>query len=151
MRGPEPMSTRRARRLRRRSTQAELVLWRRLRDRQLAGCKFVRQEPIGPYFADFACRARYLVVEVDGGQHADNLADGRRDAMLREFGYKTVRVWNNDVLGNIEGVLEMLRVELENGPSPCPSPRQRGEGTRLKGRALRAGGARCRRRPSVRR
>lgn len=122
MRGPSTISTERARGLRRRSTRTEFVLWRHLRDRQLAGCKFVRQEPIGPYFADFACRERHLVVEVDGGQHADSAADARRDATMRDFGYRTIRVWNNDVLGNIEGVLEMLRAELEEAPHPVPLP-----------------------------
>jgi very-short-patch-repair endonuclease len=118
MRGPIAIETERARALRRRSTRAELVLWRHLRDRQLAGCKFVRQEPIGPYFADFVCRERHFVVEVDGGQHADSAADARREAAMHDLGYRTIRVWNNDVLGNIAGVLEMLRAELEEAPSP---------------------------------
>ena len=122
MRGPSASETGRARALRRRSTRAELVLWRHLRDRQLDGFKFVRQEPIGPYFADFACRERRLVVEVDGGQHADSAADIRRDAALRGLGYRTIRVWNNDVLGNTEGVLQMLRAELEEAPHPVPLP-----------------------------
>ena len=122
MRGPSASETGRARGLRRRSTRAEFVLWRHLRDRQLAGFKFVRQEPIGPYFADFVCRERHLVVEVDGGQHADSAADGKRDAMLRDLGYRITRVWNNDVLGNIEGVLWMLRSELEVAPHPVPLP-----------------------------
>jgi very-short-patch-repair endonuclease len=126
MRGPSAISTGRACALRRRSTRAELVLWRHLRDRQLAGCKFVRQEPIGPYFADFVCRERHLVVEVDGGQHADNAADATREAIMHHRGYKTIRVWNNDILGNIEGVLEMLGAELEFAPHPVPLP-ARGE------------------------
>ena len=82
----------------------------------------MRQEPIGPYFGDFVCRERHLVVEVDGGQHADSAADAKRDAAMRGLGYRTIRVWNNDVLGNIEGVLEMLRAELENAPHPVPLP-----------------------------
>ncbi|HEX6441704.1 MAG TPA: endonuclease domain-containing protein [Stellaceae bacterium] len=122
MRGPDAISTGRARSRRRRRTRAELVLWRHLRDRQVAGCKFVRQEPIGPYFADFLCRERHLVVEVDGGQHADNAADARREATMRGLGYRTMRVWNNDVLGNIEGVLQMLSAELEYPPHPVPLP-----------------------------
>ncbi len=122
MRGADAISTERARTLRRRSTDAELVLWRHLRDRQLGGFKFVRQEPVGPYCADFACRERRLVIEVDGGQHADSAADRLRDAALHELGYRTIRVWNNDVLGNIEGVLEMLKAELEIAPHPVPLP-----------------------------
>ena len=130
MRGPSAISTERSRALRRRSTRAEFVLWRYLRDRQLAGCKFVRQEPIGPYFADFLCRERHLVVEVDGGQHSDNAADAMRDAVMRDLGYRIIRVWNNDVLGNVEGVLEMLRSELERAPHPVPLPAsgERGRG-----------------------
>jgi very-short-patch-repair endonuclease len=122
MRGPNAISTNRARALRRRGTRAEFVLWRHLRDRQLAGFKFVRQEPIGPYLADFVCRERHLVVEVDGGQHADNAADARREAAMRNLGYRTIRVWNNDVLGNIDGVLQMLKSELEKAPHPVPLP-----------------------------
>ena len=123
MRGPSTFSTERARALRRRSTRAELLLWRHLRDRQLAGFKFVRQEPIGPCFADFVCRDLHLVIEVDGGQHADSAADAKRDATMRDHGYRTIRVWNNGVLGNIEGVLEMLRQELKpQAPHPVPLP-----------------------------
>jgi very-short-patch-repair endonuclease len=126
MRGPSTISTERSRALRQRSTRAESVLWRYRRDLQLAGWKFARQKPIGPYFADFVCRERHLVVEVDGGQHSDNVADVRREAAMRDLGYRTIRVWNNDVLGNIEGVLEMLRAELEIAPHPAPLP-ARGE------------------------
>jgi very-short-patch-repair endonuclease len=122
MRGPDAMSTERARALRRRGTRAEAVLWRHLRDRQLAGFKFVRQAPIGPYFADFLCRERHLVVEVDGGQHADSARDARRDATMRDLGYRTIRVWNNDALDNIDGVLQMLKSELEQAPHPIPLP-----------------------------
>jgi very-short-patch-repair endonuclease len=122
MRGSDAISTGRARVLRQRSTRAELALWRHLRDRQLAGFKFVRQEPVGPYFADFVCRELHLVVEVDGGQHANSAADAKRDMTMRDPGYRTIRVWNNDVLGNIEGVLEMLRTELEKAPHPVPLP-----------------------------
>ncbi|HTT79173.1 MAG TPA: DUF559 domain-containing protein [Stellaceae bacterium] len=122
MRGPSPISTGRARALRRRSTRAELVLWRHLRDRQLAGFKFVRQEPIGSYFVDFVCRDLRLIIEVDGSQHADSAADRVRDAAVHELGYRTIRVWNNDVLGNIEGILQMLKSELEDAPHPVPLP-----------------------------
>jgi len=123
-------STARARALRRRSTRAELLLWRHLRNRQLGGFKFVRQEPIGSYFADFVCRDLCLVVEVDGGQHADSAADATREGAMRALGYRTIRVWNNDVLGNIDGVLEMLKSQLEEAPHPVPLPAggERGRG-----------------------
>jgi len=63
-----------------------------------------------------------VVVEVDGGQHADNASDPKREAAMRDFGYRTIRVWNNDVLGNIEGVLQILIAELEKAPHPVPLP-----------------------------
>jgi very-short-patch-repair endonuclease len=78
-------------------TPAELALWTRIRDRQLGGFKFVRQEPIGPYYVDFVCRERRLIVELDGGQHAESLEDKQRDSKLRALGYRVMRVWNNDV------------------------------------------------------
>jgi very-short-patch-repair endonuclease len=64
----------------------------------------VRQEPIGPYIVDFVCRAKHLVIEVDGGQHAESSADAERDRWLLEHRYCVLRFWNNDVLENIEGV-----------------------------------------------
>jgi very-short-patch-repair endonuclease len=122
MRGPNPGRIARARSLRRTSTQAELVLRRQLRDRQLGGFKFVRQEPIGRYYVDFVCRERLLIVEVDGGQHADSPSDRERDARLGALGYRVIRVWNNDVLANIEGVLQMLKSELEQPLTLSLSP-----------------------------
>jgi very-short-patch-repair endonuclease len=97
--------------IRRRSTDAERRLWHRLRSRQLEGAKFVRQFPIGPHVADFACRAEKLVVELDGGQHSPE-ADAPRTETIERFGYKVLRFWNNDVLENTEGVLEVIRQEL---------------------------------------
>ena len=122
MRGADLKSTRRARSLRRRSTRAEWVLWLALRDRRLAGLKFARQQPIGPYFVDFVCREQRLIIEVDGGQHADSASDRRRDAYLNSLGYLIVRVWNNEVLGNLDGVLQMLASELKIAPHPVPLP-----------------------------
>ncbi|RUT30123.1 endonuclease domain-containing protein [Arsenicitalea aurantiaca] len=109
--------TRRARALRLNSTDAEAKLWSRLRNRQLCGLKFVRQHPVGRYVADFACRERDLIVELDGGQHADSASDEVRTAALAEHGYRGVRFWNNDVLENIDGVLEAL-AEAAEAPSP---------------------------------
>jgi very-short-patch-repair endonuclease len=99
---------------------------RHLRDRQVDGLKFVRQEPIGQYYGDFVCRERRLIVEVDGGQHADSEADKCRDAALVVLGYRVLRYWNNEVLHNIEGVLQALRLELAAAPHPVPLP-ARGE------------------------
>ena len=122
MRGADLKSTRRARSLRRRSTRAEWVLWLALRDRRLGGLKFARQQPLGPYYADFVCREQRLIIEVDGGQHADSASDRRRDAYLKTLGYRVVRVWNNEVLGNPEGALQMLAAELKIAPHPVPLP-----------------------------
>lgn len=103
-------------------TDAEQRIWRHLRLRQIDGHKFRRQHPIGHYIADFVCIERKLIVEVDGGQHADQLEyDAARTASLESNGYRVLRFWNNDVLGNIEGVLtqilEALRVDGIRPPS----------------------------------
>jgi very-short-patch-repair endonuclease len=101
-----------ARKLRVNQTDAETVLWNRIRNRQIGGHKFVRQEPIGNYVCDFVCRERLLVVEVDGGQHSESAKDAIRDRRLAEGGYRVLRFWNNDVLGNLEGVLSAIQIEL---------------------------------------
>src|SRR5438270_7295560 len=101
MRGAQLKATHRARLLRRRSTRAEWVLWLALRDRRLGGVKFARQQPIGLYYVDFICREQRLIIEVDGGQHADSASDQRRDAHPNSLGYRVIRVWNNEVLGNL--------------------------------------------------
>ncbi len=120
-----------ARALRRRPTMAEQLLWTHLRNRGLAGAKFRRQAPVGPYVADFLCAEARLVVEVDGGQHAENAADAARDAWLGENGYSVGRYWNNDVLGTIEGVLEDIAARLAGRAQPLTptlSPEGRGSG-----------------------
>ena len=83
-------------------------MWFLLRDRRLAEHKLRRQVPIGPWIADFVCTQARLVVEIDGGQHADSQRDTARDHDLESRGYRVVRYWNNDVLGNTEGVLSHL-------------------------------------------
>ncbi|HEX8841057.1 MAG TPA: DUF559 domain-containing protein [Sphingomicrobium sp.] len=100
-----------ARKLRRDSTEAEKRLWYLLRGRGLEGAKFVRQLPIGPYVADFGCRAARLAIELDGGQHSAEI-DAPRTEIIEAFGYRVIRFWNNDVLQNTEGVLETIRREL---------------------------------------
>src|ERR1700680_120748 len=108
MRGENVRKTRVSRLLRRRATIAEQRLWYKLRSRSLCGMKFVRQEPIGPYIVDFICREMSLVIEVDGGQHAENESDVTRNQWLRDHGYRVLRFWNNEVLENTEGVLEAI-------------------------------------------
>lgn len=102
-----------ARSLRRNQTEAEKILWSRLRDRGLGGYKFRRQVPIDPYIADFVCMAARLIVEIDGGQHAERVAqDHERERFLQKEGYEVVRYWNNEVLGNLDGVLTTLTLAL---------------------------------------
>jgi very-short-patch-repair endonuclease len=98
------------------ATDAEAALWFRIRSRRLNACKFVRQEPIGPYTVDFVCRERRVVVEVDGGQHADNRHDVIRDKWLADHNYRVLRFWNNEVLGNVAGVLEVIATALVEAP-----------------------------------
>jgi very-short-patch-repair endonuclease len=100
-------------------TDAERKLWFALRDRRFAAFKFRRQVPVGPYVADFLCYASRLIVEVDGGQHADSERDAVRDRWLVQNNFHVVRFWNNDVLQNLEGVLTALAQALEKGPSPA--------------------------------
>jgi very-short-patch-repair endonuclease len=119
MRAANEAKAERARRLRKVATNAETKLWYRLRSRRLNGHKFVRQDPVGPYTVDFVCREHRLIIEVDGGQHADNPRDAIRDKWLSEHNYLVLRFWNNDVLGNMAGVLETIETALaENPPHP---------------------------------
>jgi len=115
--------SKRARSLRKNLTDAERKLWRRLRSRQLLAYKFRRQFPIGPYVVDFVCLERRLIVEVDGGQHAEQRRrDEKRAAYLREQGFRVDRFWNNQVLNEMEGVVAQIGKTLETPPSPQPSP-----------------------------
>jgi very-short-patch-repair endonuclease len=113
-------STKRARRLRRDATPAEARLWFRLRRNQLHGAKFRRQMPVGPYVVDFCCLEARLVVELDGGQHADNPNDKVRTRFLEARGFKVLRFWNPEVTENIEGVLETILSELTRSRGPSP-------------------------------
>jgi adenine-specific DNA-methyltransferase len=116
MRGKQDHS--RERNLRRAQTDAEARLWHYLRDRRLEGYKFRRQHRIGRYFVDLVCAEASLIVELDGGQHAERESyDAARTATLETAGYRVMRCWNNDVLERIEGVLtEILRALNERNP-----------------------------------
>jgi very-short-patch-repair endonuclease len=105
-----------ARALRIRMTDAARELWFALRDRRFSSFKFRRQVPIDRFIADFVCFEARLVIEVDGGQHAESLQDQRRDRWFAENGFRVVRFWNNEVLSNLEGVLTVLLAELEPQP-----------------------------------
>ncbi len=105
-----------ARALRQAQTTSEGLLWAQLRDRRLAGYKFVRQSPIGPFVADFVCRREKLVVEVDGPTHFETAAkdrDARRTAYLRRNGYHILRVTNDDVRTRLEQVREVIYHSLQ--------------------------------------
>jgi very-short-patch-repair endonuclease len=101
-----------ARALRRTPTDAEIRLWAMLRGRRLADFKFRRQHPIGRFVADFVCTKHRLIVEADGGQHADSEADAEPTQWLESQGWRVLRFWNNDILANSEGVLEAILAAL---------------------------------------
>ncbi len=119
-----------AKQLRHNSTDAERLLWSRLRTHRLNGYKFKRQAPLGPYIVDFACFEEKLVVELDGGQHAEAAGkDRQRDRWLEEQGFRVLRFWNNEVFGNLEGVLTRILEalspsQLPSSPSPQPLSHQ---------------------------
>lgn len=119
-----------ARSLRKNQTDADRLLWSRLRAERLQGVKFRRQHPVGPYFADFCSMDKKLVVELDGGQHAEReVEDAVRTTYLQKLGYRVLRVWNHDVFEQMEAVLEAIHNALLDSPSPHPSP-SKGEGDR---------------------
>jgi very-short-patch-repair endonuclease len=107
------MPNRRARQLRQNSTDVEKRMWSALRDRRLSRYKFRRQHPIGPYIVDFACTEHAMIIEIDGGQHAENTGDARRTAWLQGQGWTVNRFWNNEVLTNTNGVIETILRVLE--------------------------------------
>lgn len=104
--------TTQARDLRQHMTDAERLLWSRLR-RRFLGTKFRRQVPLRLFIVDFACVGRMLVIEVDGGQHLESSSDVDRDRWLAENGYRVLRFWNHEVLQNLEGVL--MKIAAEGG------------------------------------
>lgn len=100
-----------ARRLRKDQTYVENILWQRLRSKQILGVKFRRQEPIGRYIVDFVNLENKLIVELDGGQHTQEI-DRQRTEWLEYQGYRIMRFWDNEVTSNIEGVLELIACAL---------------------------------------
>ena len=108
-----PATITRARSLRHSTTEPERLLWGKLRDRRLGGHKFVRQEPVGSFFADFCCRASKLIVELDGSQHAGSAYDETRDRVLLEQGYSVLRLWNHEVIGGLDDVCETILAAID--------------------------------------
>jgi very-short-patch-repair endonuclease len=123
-------TAKRARELRRDGSRAERICWELLRDRRLNGVKFRRQHPIGPYFADFACVSRKLVIEIDGDHHAFQVeADARRTAAMEREGWRVLRFWANETVQNPEGIWTVIEQVLSGGgrpPHPTSPPRGRG-------------------------
>ena len=115
--------------LRRNQTDTEKHLWHSIRNRQLAGFKFRRQQPIATYIVDFVCLEHKLVVELDGGQHTGQQGyDAERTRILNTQGFKVLRFWNNEVFENLEGVLSVILRELQGYTStPHPYPLPQGE------------------------
>ena len=137
-----PKSLERARTLRKDDTEAERRLWEAIRNRRLGDFKFVRQLSVGPYIADFACRDRKLIVEVDGATHGTDAEvnyDERRSAFLREQGYLILRFWNDGVYKGLPDVCDAILLALaerKQGPSsglrpPSSMPDGTGEGDNL--------------------
>ena len=124
------LTTKLQRNLRNAPTDAESKLWQRLRHRQLEGYKFRRQHPFGDFIVDFACLEHKVVVELDGSQHADRVeCDSKRTLFLEYAGMIVLRFWNNEVFGNIEGVLEIILRTLRERSTPSPpNPPLEGEG-----------------------
>ena len=101
--------------MRRAPTDAETLLWRHLRGKRFSGCKFKRQQPIGPYIVDLVCLRRRLIIEADGGQHSDTIDyDTARTAWLEAQGFCLLRFWNNDILQRTEAVQESIFSALES-------------------------------------
>jgi len=121
------MNKSRARQLRKNLTKAERLLWKHLRLRQMGEFKFRRQQPFDNFIADFVCFERRLIVEIDGGHHSEQpVRDAKRDEYLKRQGFTVLRLWNSEVLREIEAVKEKIISALETAPPPVSSP-ARGE------------------------
>ena len=117
----------RAKEMRSAQTEAEHRLWQLFRAHHFASYKFRGQVPLDFYIADFVCFAHRPIIELDGGQHAESTSDKRRDTYLKRQGFRVLRIWNNDLFENEEGVAELILSALRSPPLPNPSP-ARGEG-----------------------
>ena len=133
MTGYEPNTLVHAKAMRRAPTDAERALWTLLRAKRFVDFKFRRQQPIGPYIADFVCPVAKLIIEADGSQHADSIPDIRRSNWLEANGYRVLRIWNNDILARPASVSEAIYGALLT-PSPSHAEGGAGPALSLKGR-----------------
>lgn len=119
----EKAKLKQAKALRKDMTDAEQLLWFRLRAKRFYGLKFLRQSLVEGFIPDFVCKHPPIIIELDGGQHAiQKAADDKRDDSLRSRGYMVLRFWNNDVLSNMDGVLSVTKHHVDCSPLPHPSP-----------------------------
>ncbi len=127
---PKILGAKLQRQLRNAPTDAERFLWQRLRSRQIDDAKFRRQHPFENYILDFACLERKVVIELDGGQHAETVSyDAARTRQLEKAGFVVLRFWNHEVFENMDGVLEVIRTTLRTRAEPSPpNPPLEGEG-----------------------
>ena len=117
----------RIRELRNNPTPAERALWQQLSARKIAGVRFNRQVDVGPFVADFVSRSLKLVIEVDGATHAEQAdADAQRTRVIESYGFRVIRFWNNEVLGNLEGVVAEIERVIAARPTPPPTPHPAG-------------------------
>jgi len=119
-----------AKNLRKRITDTERLLWQNLRAKRFLGLKFRRQEPIGAYIVDFVCFEKKVIIELDGGQHAlraEMENDSRRNHWFDSQGYTVLRFWDNEVLENMQGVLEVIWKNCSNHPPLNPLPSREGK------------------------
>jgi len=125
--------------MRREPTEAEKKLWYALRNRRFGKWKFRRQVPVGRYIVDFLCCEKWLVIEVDGGQHNERDSDFTRDAWFGSQGYMTLRYWNSDVLENLDGVLMDIETRGEGNRHPSPPVGEGGSAPALPGEGIALG------------
>ncbi|MGW8202857.1 endonuclease domain-containing protein [Sphingomonas bisphenolicum] len=117
--------TAKARALRNNATEAERILWRAISARKVSGVRFNRQVPVGSFICDFVARSIGLIIEVDGGQHNQEV-DAQRTRYIESQGFRVIRFWNSDVLGNLDGVVEEIERVIADMPSPSPSRKREG-------------------------
>lgn len=122
------VGVRQAKRLRQRMTEVETRLWYHVRAKRFDGVKFRRQHPIEGYIVDFVCLKKRVVIELDGGQHCENVHDAQRDAVLHSLGFTVLRFWNHEVMENIDGVLCVIAQHVgAYHPLPIPPPEGGGD------------------------